>query len=197
MMLLLLLLLLLMVMMMVSGRDAVVVVSGYRERGRLVIVFGRLGMTAAAAVLRRLGHRTTRMAVDQPDTRTHGRLFHLFLLLDPQEHRLSEETTLLVGRFRRSGRVVRRFFQPETRTTVESNVILYWNGHSPPPRVPSRYAKSSATTRKVPKTFIIIEFVRRAERFVLSFFFFIPTKNIPRFPTTEIREHRTDTARSC
>lgn len=62
----------------------------------------------ATAVHRRFGHRARRMAVDQPDARAHGRLFHfLGLLLDSHEHGLPEETTFF-GLCRRGGRVVRR-----------------------------------------------------------------------------------------
>lgn len=136
------LVLVLVVLVMSHGRGgAVVVVRGDRERGGLVLLAAapaaaaaaasapvsrfRLA-TSAAAVLRRLGHGTAGMTVDQPDARAHGRLFHLFLLLDAQEHGLPEETALLgLG-----GRFVRRYlFQPETRASKPHGILRVQTPH--------------------------------------------------------------------
>jgi len=103
----------------------VVVIGGDRERRGLVIAtasthtftttsaaasaaVARLRLTTAAAtpstaVLRRLGHRTARMTVYETYARTHSRLFHFLLFLDPQENGLPEETAFFglcrCGRF--------------------------------------------------------------------------------------------------
>lgn len=127
---------LVLVLLVVRRRGSVLVVRCDRERGGLVVVLcaaaaaaaasatavSHFGLTAAAAVLRRLGHGTARMAVDQSDARAYGCLFYFFLFLNPQEHGLSEEAAFLG--FCLGGCIVRRLFQPVTHANKPAGVAF-------------------------------------------------------------------------